>query len=216
MTLRQRVRHLYAARCAWCQSTTRGLEYDHVLDDGKGHRREIGRETAALERWLWQAYQQTGFPSPRIQLLCWRCHGRRSGRFPPMPARPGAQQHNVTLDQQLSDQLIALAAKGQYQGSKSAVVTEALRLLLEGTTSETVVDGLHQQISVLHSAVGTARQEIRFLQETVLEALGRLQRDLAPLVARLETLERQVTRPVESSAGTPPKPTRWQRLWEIK
>jgi hypothetical protein len=66
----------YGGACVVC-GKTEGLDLDHVNNDGKQHRAEVGAGWS-FYRWL----KQNDFPNdPPLQLLCERCHVAKHGAF---------------------------------------------------------------------------------------------------------------------------------------
>src|SRR6266545_6543288 len=155
MTARERVLAAYGGMCAWCHSPTR-LEIDHIHNDGAAHRHAIMMK---LEYWLCREYTATGSWPTGVQLLCQHCHDRKSGRIPHMPARHGAQQINISLPDSMAAQLALLASAPEY-GSKSRVLEAALRLLIEGSATESALAGVHQRISELSDKTTEALQAV--------------------------------------------------------
>lgn len=66
--LRQEVLDVYGGECACCgEKTPEFLTIDHVKNDGKVHRQDIGW---SIYRWL----KKNGFPKRGFQLLCYNCN----------------------------------------------------------------------------------------------------------------------------------------------
>ena len=149
MNTRARVLAAYGNCCAYCGSPG-PLEIDHVHGGGNVHRAAI---KVKLERWLAQQYETTGYWPPGYQLLCRKCHDKKSGRIGAMPPRKGSSQLNVSLPEELLIQLTALAQMEGFDGSRSKVIETALRTLVECTGAQTAVDTMHQHFSALRADV---------------------------------------------------------------
>lgn len=64
----------YGNRCKCCGEANVGFfTIDHVFNDGKEHRREVG-SGEQFYLWLWR----NKFPEGRFQLLCWNCNMGRA------------------------------------------------------------------------------------------------------------------------------------------
>ena len=60
----------YGKKCKCCGESNRHfLTLDHVNNDGNVHRKELGRSTDVIHRWI----IRNKFPDT-IQLLCWNCN----------------------------------------------------------------------------------------------------------------------------------------------
>lgn len=65
----------YGGRCACCGETTpEFLTIDHIYNDGKKHRKEVGGSGTKLYQWL----RKHGYPKDRYRLLCFNCNCARS------------------------------------------------------------------------------------------------------------------------------------------
>jgi hypothetical protein len=181
MTARARVLEAYGSRCAWCQTTTGPFEIDHIHGEGNTHRKTLRK---SIEYWLVDEYNTTGIWPRAVQLLCQQCHNRKSGRISPMPARKGADQHNVTLPESVGARLAILASDPLY-GSKSRVVEAALRLLVEGDANHGFVDSVQQQLSAF--------------QATVVEHLDTVQQQMRLVLAKMHELDVRIGRMEETA-----------------
>jgi len=73
-----------------------------------------------------------------------------------MPPRKGSTSVQVSLPDDLVARLALLAtAPGE---SKSSVMETALRQLIEGSASQTLLEGLHQRIDDIRTALSTLRE----------------------------------------------------------
>ena len=194
MNARQRVIAALGGRCAWCQSTAGPFEIDHIHGGGNQHRTQI---RLPLATWLVREHQRLGYWPPGFQLLCQRCHDSKSGRRPAMPPRKGAVQHNISLPEELSRQLATLAATPDYNGSKSEVVEQALRVLFEGAISETVIAGLQQRLSLMQDDVTTALRDMQGAMQELTQAVKTLTGALTPLDSHFARLEQRETQRFE-------------------
>jgi predicted transcriptional regulator len=174
MTARQRVIAALGGRCAWCQSTAGPFEIDHIHGGGNQHRAQI---RVPLERWLAREYHRTGVWPVGYHLLCVRCHDAKSGRRPTMPARQGNTSINVSLPDDLVARLDVLARKPGV--TRSQVVADAIRDLLEGRASQTLLEGLHARLDHYGATLTAQEQALKALtlrlqemQQSV-EALGK-------------------------------------------
>ena len=60
----------YGKRCNCCgERIHHFLTIDHVNNDGKEHRKEIGKSTDTLYKWI----IDNNFPDT-VQILCWNCY----------------------------------------------------------------------------------------------------------------------------------------------
>uniref|UniRef100_A0A6M3JL75 Putative HNH endonuclease n=1 Tax=viral metagenome TaxID=1070528 RepID=A0A6M3JL75_9ZZZZ len=67
----------YGGACACCGETEPlFLEFDHINNDGSGHRKKIGTSAKAMVKWL----KDNNYP-PEFQILCANCNQgkRRNG-----------------------------------------------------------------------------------------------------------------------------------------
>lgn len=78
----------YGRKCRCCGETVpKFLTFDHVNNDGFRHRKEIGKGTHALYKWI----IEHRFPDT-IQILCWNCNCGKNindGVCPHMEVRHG-------------------------------------------------------------------------------------------------------------------------------
>ena len=122
-----------------------------------------------------------------------------------MPARKGAVQHNIVLPEEISHQLVRLADTPDYGGSKSEVVEQALRLLLEGTVTSAVLSGVQQQLSVfqaevtgavqqLHAEVKAISQGVQGAVQDLTQAVSKLSGAITALDSRLTSMDQRETR----------------------
>ena len=220
MNARQRVLAAYGHACAWCQSTAGPFEIDHMHGGGNHHRAQIH---ANLANWLCREYTRLGAWPTGYQLLCQRCHDIKSGRRPAMPPRKGSIQHNISLPEDLSRQLATLAATPDYNGSKSEVVEQALRVLCEGTLSDTVMAGLQQRLSLMQDDVTTALRDMQGAMQELTQAVKTLTGALTPLdnhfarfeqreTQRFEELQRAYDR-LKAAVIPPTRRPAWRDWW---
>ena len=61
----------YGKTCACCgEDRLEFLTLDHVNNDGKKHREELGGSSGAIYNWI----IKNNFPQePKLQVLCWNC-----------------------------------------------------------------------------------------------------------------------------------------------
>jgi predicted transcriptional regulator len=93
-----------------------------------------------------------------------------------MPPKEGNKQLNIHLPEDLAMQLTALAAA--HDGSKSAVIEQALRTQIEGTFLHSATDALHQNVasgfSKIEGALQVMSEQIASLSTRVQELDNRL------------------------------------------
>jgi hypothetical protein len=111
-----------------------------------------------------------------------------------MPTKKATRQHNIALEEALSQQLDLLAHQDPYGGSKSAVITQALTLLMEGSTTGTVIDALHEHV---------ARSEATLLAQVqdVPASLKAVQHELAQLRSALQETDRRLGHRLDGLVG---------------
>lgn len=73
-SLRAEVIQAYGGKCVCCgESQDAFLTLDHVENDGKAHRMELGAGQGSASDRLYRWARNNGFPE-RLQLLCWNCN----------------------------------------------------------------------------------------------------------------------------------------------
>ena len=172
MTARQRVIAALGGRCAWCQSTAGPFEIDHIHGGGNQHRAQLKEP---IERWLCRVYDRTGVWPASVQLLCQRCHARKSGRRKAMPAREGHTRQHLSLPDDLVEALKVLAT--QRGETLSAVVAAAIRSELEGRTSQALIASFQQRLDGVYARLVTLEQTLT----TLVAGLGDMRTQLASL-----------------------------------
>jgi len=203
--------HAYGNRCSWCGSQE-NLELDHVAGGGNLHRQAIGTK---LEYWLVKEHARTGYWPTVVQLLCTTpahtgCHDAKSARRPTlMPARKGTTSIQVSIPDELVERLTALAS--QPGATKSTVMEAALRQLLEGSASQTLLEGLHQRLDSLTALITLCDQSQKALTLQV--------KDLGDRVTKQEGRYAEFTRAMaslydaEKAARNGHRHGRWSQLF---
>jgi predicted DNA-binding protein len=191
-TARERVLLAYGNCCSWCGSQ-QNLEIDHVFEDGADHRRALG--SMKIERWILNEYARTGFYPPTITLLCKTHHDAKSGRRPKVPARQGNTSINVSLPDELVERLDLLASKPGLTRSK--VVTDAIRSLVEGSASQTLLEDLHRRQDRLEATLEPLAQALKALTL----AVGELERSVTAQGKRWQQLEGELNAASDRSTG---------------
>lgn len=156
MNARARVIEGLGGRCAFCGSTTRPLEIDHITDvtgPGTAHRKAIGKK---LEYWLQDQYRADGKWPAGYQLLCVTpertgCHDLKSQRRR-MATTKETKQLNITVSPEKFHQVEQLAQDPRY-GSKAKVVEAALDALLGSQMDEMALSNLQQQLAAMQAAL---------------------------------------------------------------
>lgn len=70
--IREEAIKAYGGACTGCGDTTfEHLQFDHIHDDGKEHRKETGMD---IVPWL----RARNYPQDIVQLLCANCHATKS------------------------------------------------------------------------------------------------------------------------------------------
>jgi predicted transcriptional regulator len=204
---RERVLRAYGGNpphCSWCQSTT-NLEIDHV-DGGQGqgnaHRKTL---TKRIEYWLVDEYRRLGSWPTGYQVLCHGCHDAKSKRRPTMPPRKGNESINLSLPAALVEQLTVLASKPG--ATRSSVIEEALRAMIEGTASQTLLETLHQRLDAFTAGLTAVEQALKALDVRVLNIESRLRTHEGKYVEFCDAVHR-----LYSFAATPPNGTT-RRSW---
>lgn len=187
MNVRQKVIAALGGKCAYCPATET-LEVDHIHGGGNEHRRTI---KVSLERWLAKEHERLGYWPAGYQVLCKICHDKKHGRGPSM-ADNGTQRLNVGIPQNLLPGLTAKAGT-DFGGSKSDLITEAVRLYLQSTLERSVVDDIQEHIAQVGANVLNAIQEVQVSTERMMQSvqgmLGQLKTELQHIDERLKKLE---------------------------
>ena len=146
MTAREKVLRAYGGCCRYCGAAG-PLHLDHIAAGGTAHRKALG---CPLPYWLCREKKRTGAWSPLVQLLCTACHQRKTARErTAMPARKGATALNIALPDHLAAQLSVLAKEPDFHGSKSLVLETALRAFVDGRSTLTSLDSVHDHLARL-------------------------------------------------------------------
>jgi 5-methylcytosine-specific restriction endonuclease McrA len=158
MTARERALQGLGGRCAWC-GRTQDLEFDHVEGgQGQGNRHRLTLKQTKIYYWVLDQFAKDKRWPTSVQLLCTRCHDKKSGRLP-MSAGRGQKALNINLPDALAAQLAVLAA-GPDHHTKSGVIEAALRAYLEGSAQQTVLDQVHRRLDTLTQAVKELTQHL--------------------------------------------------------
>lgn len=97
--LRQQVLDAYGGKCMQCGETQpEFLAVDHINNDGKDHRKQLGRNN--IYSWL----RQNGFPQEDFQILCHSCNWNK---FYQLQASKSAYHGKAWYDRLRSEVLIA-------------------------------------------------------------------------------------------------------------
>ena len=94
-----------------------------------------------------------------------------------MPARQGNTSINVSLPEALVERLDVLASKPGV--TRSQVVADAIRGMLEGTASQTLLEGLHARLDTYGATLTAQEQALKALtlrlqeMQQSIEALGK-------------------------------------------
>jgi len=112
-----------------------------------------------------------------------------------MPAAKGNTSINVSLPTELLDRLDRLAS--QPGVTRSQVVAEAIRSLVEGSASQTLLEDLHQRQDRTEAMLEAMAQNIKALSA----AVGELERSVAAQGKRWQLLEGELTAASDRATG---------------
>ena len=133
-----------------------------------------------------------------------------------MPARQGHTSINVSLPDDLVARVDVLARKPGV--TRSQVVAEAIRGMLEGTASQTLLEGLHARLATSGTTLTTLDQAIKALTLRV----GEMQQSIEALTKRAQHWQEEANEASDRTTGyipyspQPPNeqtPTGWTRIF---
>lgn len=112
-----------------------------------------------------------------------------------MPARQGNTSINVSLPSDLLERLDLLASKPGV--TRSQVVADAIRGLVEGTASQTLLEDLHQRQDRTQATLEALAQSVKALTLSVTE----LERSVAAQGKRWQQMDDEVNAASDRTTG---------------